>query len=677
MCRHLAYLGPPVPLAALLLEPPHALLRQSWAPRDMRGGGTVNADGFGVGWYPEPGGRRRSATAAPCRSGRTRRSPRWPRPPAPAACWPRCARPPSGMPVTETAARAVRRRAAGCSATTAWSRGWPDSVAALAAALPVTDLLTLDAPHRRGAAVGAGAAPAARRRRPGRRAGRRRRRGRRRRPGLPAQPAAHRRHRRSGPPPGTTRCRCAPTTDAALVASEPLDDDPGWTDGARPAPRGRPARAAADRPRSRPTEREPDDQPDRSTSTSPSADAEAALRADARAGLTATPKCAAAEVVLRRPRQRAVRADHRAARVLPDPRRAGASSPSARRRDRRGHRRATRWSSWAPGSSEKTRLLLDAFAPGRHAAPLRAAGRQRVGAAAGAWTRSAADYPELRVHGVVGDFTRHLGRLPGRRPPAGRLPRRHDRQPAARPSGPRSCAALRAVLRAGRAAAARHRPGEVDPRVAGAGLRRRGRASPPSSTATCCACSTASWAPTSTSTRSTTSRCGTPSSEWIEMRLRRRAGDDGCASPALDLTVRLRRGRGDAHRDLGEVPAATAVRAMLAAAGFALDPDVDRPGRPLRPHPGHRRLSARRAERGSALDRRNPAWPRCCAGTGGCSRAHVQTVRPTLDRRPTTVSRACAGVAGYRPLSSAASASFLNARTFCSDSASTTSATER
>src|SRR3954452_16752116 len=52
MCRHLAYVGPPVPLARLLFDPPHALAHQSWAPRDMRGGGTINADGFGVGWYP-------------------------------------------------------------------------------------------------------------------------------------------------------------------------------------------------------------------------------------------------------------------------------------------------------------------------------------------------------------------------------------------------------------------------------------------------------------------------------------------------------------------------------------------------------------------------------------------------------------------------------------------------
>ncbi|MCX4820873.1 ergothioneine biosynthesis protein EgtC [Streptomyces sp. NBC_01142] len=52
MCRHLAFLGPPLPLGALLVEPAHSLFRQSWAPRRQRYG-TVNADGFGVGWYAE------------------------------------------------------------------------------------------------------------------------------------------------------------------------------------------------------------------------------------------------------------------------------------------------------------------------------------------------------------------------------------------------------------------------------------------------------------------------------------------------------------------------------------------------------------------------------------------------------------------------------------------------
>jgi glutamine amidotransferase len=50
MCRHLAYVGDPVRVGALLVDPPHALVRQSWAPRRQRHG-TVNADGFGIGWY--------------------------------------------------------------------------------------------------------------------------------------------------------------------------------------------------------------------------------------------------------------------------------------------------------------------------------------------------------------------------------------------------------------------------------------------------------------------------------------------------------------------------------------------------------------------------------------------------------------------------------------------------
>ncbi|MFI7008283.1 ergothioneine biosynthesis protein EgtC [Streptomyces sp. NPDC050145] len=64
MCRHLAYLGPPVALGEVLDAPPHSLFRQSWEPRRQRHG-TVNADGFGVGWYaegdPVPGRYRRAA----------------------------------------------------------------------------------------------------------------------------------------------------------------------------------------------------------------------------------------------------------------------------------------------------------------------------------------------------------------------------------------------------------------------------------------------------------------------------------------------------------------------------------------------------------------------------------------------------------------------------------------
>jgi glutamine amidotransferase len=50
MCRHLAWLGQPRSLSELVLDPTSSLLVQSWAPRRQRYG-TVNADGWGVGFY--------------------------------------------------------------------------------------------------------------------------------------------------------------------------------------------------------------------------------------------------------------------------------------------------------------------------------------------------------------------------------------------------------------------------------------------------------------------------------------------------------------------------------------------------------------------------------------------------------------------------------------------------
>ncbi|MDQ6850889.1 MAG: ergothioneine biosynthesis protein EgtC [Actinomycetota bacterium] len=54
MCRHLAWLGQPRTLAELVLEPEHGLLVQSYRPRRQRNG-TMNADGWGVGYYPPAG----------------------------------------------------------------------------------------------------------------------------------------------------------------------------------------------------------------------------------------------------------------------------------------------------------------------------------------------------------------------------------------------------------------------------------------------------------------------------------------------------------------------------------------------------------------------------------------------------------------------------------------------
>lgn len=50
MCRHLAYLGPPVVLADLLFDAPHGLRSQAQRPR-LQTYGDNNPDGWGVGWW--------------------------------------------------------------------------------------------------------------------------------------------------------------------------------------------------------------------------------------------------------------------------------------------------------------------------------------------------------------------------------------------------------------------------------------------------------------------------------------------------------------------------------------------------------------------------------------------------------------------------------------------------
>lgn len=118
------------------------MLRQSWAPRDMRGGGTINADGFGVGWWGANGfsryrsdqpmwsdpvigdmlpGIRSHAVVAASRSATV------------------------GMP--------VQRSACAPFADDTWAfshngvvRGWPESLSVLAEKLPASELLQLEAP---------------------------------------------------------------------------------------------------------------------------------------------------------------------------------------------------------------------------------------------------------------------------------------------------------------------------------------------------------------------------------------------------------------------------------------------------------------------------------------------------------------------------------------------------
>lgn len=144
MCRHLAYIGPPVALDELLLAPPHSLSRQSWAPQDMRAGGTINADGYGVGWYP-PGATEPVRVRRTCPIWADQDLPVLARNTRSTAVLAAVRSATPGMPVVETA-----------SAPFAGGRwlfshngavpGWPDSIEHVAKRLPVSDLLRLEAP---------------------------------------------------------------------------------------------------------------------------------------------------------------------------------------------------------------------------------------------------------------------------------------------------------------------------------------------------------------------------------------------------------------------------------------------------------------------------------------------------------------------------------------------------
>lgn len=145
MCRHLGHVGPqPVTLASLVTEPSHALLVQSYAPADMRGGGTVNADGFGVGWWSD------ASASAP--TVYRRDMPMWTdssfldlAPAVASRAVVAAARSATvGMPVS-TAACAPFAADGLLFSHNGVVRGWPATMAGLAETLPALDLLTLEA----------------------------------------------------------------------------------------------------------------------------------------------------------------------------------------------------------------------------------------------------------------------------------------------------------------------------------------------------------------------------------------------------------------------------------------------------------------------------------------------------------------------------------------------------
>lgn len=57
MCRHIGWLGAPRSVSSLVLDPPQALLVQSYAPRRQKHG-LMNADGWGAGFFDEGTPRR-------------------------------------------------------------------------------------------------------------------------------------------------------------------------------------------------------------------------------------------------------------------------------------------------------------------------------------------------------------------------------------------------------------------------------------------------------------------------------------------------------------------------------------------------------------------------------------------------------------------------------------------
>jgi glutamine amidotransferase len=127
----------------LIFGAPHSLLRQSYAPADMRGGGTVNADGFGLGWYDETGEPVRYRRPTPMWADETL-------PPLAASvksgAFIAAARNGTpGMPVSEGAC-APFVDGHWLFSHNGVVLGWPESVVALAGKLPVTELLTLEAP---------------------------------------------------------------------------------------------------------------------------------------------------------------------------------------------------------------------------------------------------------------------------------------------------------------------------------------------------------------------------------------------------------------------------------------------------------------------------------------------------------------------------------------------------
>jgi dimethylhistidine N-methyltransferase/ergothioneine biosynthesis protein EgtC len=413
MCRHLAYLGSEQTLPELLFDKPHSLLHQTWAPNDMRGGGTVNVDGFGVGWYTpgedEPVRYRRSIpmwTDASFASIARRVSS--------TAVLAAVRSATIGMPVSEQAC-APFAEGSWLFSHNGVILGWPESVAALAERLPVVDLVTLDAPtdsallwallrDRLRAGEPAAEAVAA--------------------VTLEIAEAAPGSRLNLLLTNGTELVATTwwhslsvlRTSEAVVLSSEPWDDDERWSlvddraivhatldESGTPTVRVWPLQPGA-----APVSIEPVLEVHLAHDH-----AARALAADVRAGLTATPKTLPPkwfydaygselfEEITRLPEYYPTRAERE---IL-----------AARAADIARITAAHTLVELGSGSSEKTRLLLNALRDNETLHQIVALDVSES-ALRDAAVALHAEYPSLAVHGVVGDFTEHLALLPGEPP---------------------------------------------------------------------------------------------------------------------------------------------------------------------------------------------------------------------------------------------------------------------
>ena len=135
--------GPAVTLREAIIDPPYGLYRQAWAPRTMRNSGTMNVDGFGVGWY---------ADGQPIPARYRRQGPIWADPSF--ADLTRVTRSGALLAAVRDASAGTEPGASACSPFGAdhWLfshngalAGWPETAAGLAASLTPLELLDLDA----------------------------------------------------------------------------------------------------------------------------------------------------------------------------------------------------------------------------------------------------------------------------------------------------------------------------------------------------------------------------------------------------------------------------------------------------------------------------------------------------------------------------------------------------